>query len=143
MQRCKQFDFKHPILFQASLFSNLPSTYRMGLSSRACQVYILHFKLFDVAKFVSGPFKDVVATALKLSNPTAQTVAFKVKTTAPRHYCVKPNCGVVQPNQSVLVDGKPLNSVLIQPCCRTYSSQTCDLPWSRFNYVLGHKSCME
>ena len=53
-----------------------------------------------------GPFKDVVATTLKLGNPTDRRVAFKVKTTAPRHYCVKPNSGVVNPNDTVNVDGR-------------------------------------
>lgn len=56
-----------------------------------------------------GPFKDVVTTTLKLGNPTEKMVAFKVKTTAPRHYCVKPNSGLVKPNDSVNVD------VMLQP----------------------------
>lgn len=57
----------------------------------------------------TGPFKDVVATTLTLTNPIAKPVAFKVKTTAPRHYCVKPNCGTVPPNESVNV------GVMLQP----------------------------
>ena len=56
--------------------------------------------------FVPGPFKDVVTTTLSLTNPTEKTVTFKVKTTAPRHYCVKPNSGLVKPNECVNVDGK-------------------------------------
>ena len=47
-----------------------------------------------------------MTTTLKLGNPTEKMVAFKVKTTAPRHYCVKPNSGLVKPNDSVNVDGK-------------------------------------
>eukprot|EP00794_Sanderia_malayensis_P019034 gene19034-20947_t len=56
-----------------------------------------------------GPFKDVVTTTLKLTNPTDRMVTFKVKTTAPRHYCVKPNSGVVSPKDTVNVD------VMLQP----------------------------
>eukprot|EP00002_Diphylleia_rotans_P001824 TRINITY_DN1105_c0_g1_i4.p1 TRINITY_DN1105_c0_g1~~TRINITY_DN1105_c0_g1_i4.p1 ORF type:complete len:294 (-),score=70.61 TRINITY_DN1105_c0_g1_i4:664-1545(-) len=32
---------------------------------------------------------------MKLSNMTGQSVAFKIKTTAPRRYCVRPNSGVL------------------------------------------------
>uniref|UniRef100_A0A8C6RXY1 MSP domain-containing protein n=1 Tax=Nannospalax galili TaxID=1026970 RepID=A0A8C6RXY1_NANGA len=40
-----------------------------------------------------GPFTDVT-TNLKSGNPTDRNVCFKVKTTAPRRYCVWPNSGV-------------------------------------------------
>uniref|UniRef100_A0A8C2M6Z1 MSP domain-containing protein n=1 Tax=Cricetulus griseus TaxID=10029 RepID=A0A8C2M6Z1_CRIGR len=40
-----------------------------------------------------GPFTDVVTTNLKLGNPTDRNVCFKVKTTALRRYCVRPNSG--------------------------------------------------
>lgn len=53
-----------------------------------------------------GPFTDVVTTTLKLSNPTDRNVCFKVKTTAPRRYCVRPNSGVIEAGTSVNVSGK-------------------------------------
>ncbi|XP_066558224.1 vesicle-associated membrane protein-associated protein B/C isoform X2 [Amia ocellicauda] len=56
-----------------------------------------------------GPFTDVVTTALKLSNPTDRNVCFKVKTTAPRRYCVRPNSGVIDAGTSINV------SVMLQP----------------------------
>ncbi|KAK3575203.1 hypothetical protein QTP86_020894 [Hemibagrus guttatus] len=56
-----------------------------------------------------GPFTDVVTTSLKLSNPTDRNVCFKVKTTAPRRYCVRPNSGVIEAGTSVNV------SVMLQP----------------------------
>lgn len=46
---------------------------------------------------------------LTLTNNASQKVAFKVKTTAPKRYCVKPNAGTLGPNDSVHVD------VLLQP----------------------------
>ena len=55
---------------------------------------------------ISGPFTDVVTADLKLSNPSEKRVCFKVKTTAPKRYCVRPNSGIIEPNQSVSVAGK-------------------------------------
>nr|XP_034338401.1 vesicle-associated membrane protein/synaptobrevin-binding protein isoform X3 [Crassostrea gigas] len=56
-----------------------------------------------------GPFTDVVTAELKLSNPSEKRVCFKVKTTAPKRYCVRPNSGIIEPNQSVSV------AVMLQP----------------------------
>lgn len=50
-----------------------------------------------------GPFEEVVPSKLELSNPSEQPVSFKVKTTAPRRYCVRPNSGVIKPNSKVSV----------------------------------------
>lgn len=56
-----------------------------------------------------GPFKDVVTTILKLTNPSNEVLCFKVKTTAPKRYCVRPNCGLIKPDESVNV------AVMLQP----------------------------
>ncbi|XP_056130473.1 vesicle-associated membrane protein-associated protein B/C [Lampris incognitus] len=56
-----------------------------------------------------GPFSDMVTTTLKLSNPTDRNVCFKVKTTAPRRYCVRPNSGIIDAGTSINV------SVMLQP----------------------------
>ncbi|XP_050954532.1 vesicle-associated membrane protein-associated protein A [Labeo rohita] len=56
-----------------------------------------------------GPFTDVVTTNLKLRNPSDKRVCFKVKTTAPRRYCVRPNSGIVDPGATVTI------SVMLQP----------------------------
>nr|CAB3267595.1 vesicle-associated membrane protein-associated protein B-like [Phallusia mammillata] len=56
-----------------------------------------------------GPFTDVVTSQLKLKNPSHQRVCFKVKTTAPKRYCVRPNSGFVDPGATVSV------SVMLQP----------------------------
>lgn len=53
-----------------------------------------------------GPFDHVVTSILKVSNPTTdRRICFKVKTTAPKRYCVRPNSGVIEPRQSVEVQG--------------------------------------
>ncbi|KAL0613803.1 LOW QUALITY PROTEIN: Vesicle-associated membrane protein-associated protein A, partial [Plecturocebus cupreus] len=57
----------------------------------------------------TGPFTDVVTTNLKLRNPSDRKVCFKVKTTAPRRYCVRPNSGIIDPGSTVTV------SVMLQP----------------------------
>uniref|UniRef100_A0A8B9J9F8 Vesicle-associated membrane protein-associated protein A n=1 Tax=Astyanax mexicanus TaxID=7994 RepID=A0A8B9J9F8_ASTMX len=56
-----------------------------------------------------GPFTDVVTANLKLTNPSDKKVCFKVKTTAPRRYCVRPNSGAIDPGASIII------SVMLQP----------------------------
>ncbi|XP_048019157.1 VAMP (vesicle-associated membrane protein)-associated protein A, like isoform X1 [Megalobrama amblycephala] len=56
-----------------------------------------------------GPFTDVVTANLKLKNPSDRKVCFKVKTTAPRRYCVRPNSGIIEPGATLTI------SVMLQP----------------------------
>ncbi|TFY74389.1 hypothetical protein EWM64_g9623 [Hericium alpestre] len=49
------------------------------------------------------PLTQNVKRALAISNPNAQPVAFKVKTTAPKLYCVRPNSGRVEPGETAEV----------------------------------------
>ncbi|XP_064599089.1 vesicle-associated membrane protein/synaptobrevin-binding protein-like [Liolophura sinensis] len=56
-----------------------------------------------------GPFTDVVTANLTLTNPTMSRVCFKVKTTAPKRYCVRPNSGLLEPGKAVSV------AVMLQP----------------------------
>ena len=56
-----------------------------------------------------GPFTDVVTTQLKLTNTTDRPALFKIKTTAPKSYCVRPNSGVIEAGQSAAI------SVMLQP----------------------------
>ncbi|CAG2165545.1 unnamed protein product, partial [Oppiella nova] len=43
-----------------------------------------------------GPFTVVVTSYLKLRNPCERRVCFKLKTTAPKRYCVRPNVGHIE-----------------------------------------------
>ncbi|KAL4723648.1 phosphatidylinositol-binding protein scs2 [Fusarium chlamydosporum] len=54
------------------------------------------------------PFTTEVSQILTLRNPNPTPVAFKVKTTAPKQYCVRPNAGRIEAGQSFDV------SVLLQ-----------------------------
>ncbi|XP_020329454.1 vesicle-associated membrane protein-associated protein A-like [Oncorhynchus kisutch] len=56
-----------------------------------------------------GPFTEVITTNLKLKNPSDRRVCFKVKTTAPRRYCVRPNSGIIDAGATVTI------SVMLQP----------------------------
>ncbi|CAD7077389.1 unnamed protein product [Hermetia illucens] len=47
-----------------------------------------------------GPFTKPVTTHMRLTNPTEHTILFKIKTTAPRKYCVRPNFGSLSPDDS-------------------------------------------
>jgi len=49
------------------------------------------------------PFTQEVSQVLKLKNPHSDPVAFKVKTTAPKQYCVRPNSGRIEAGSSVEV----------------------------------------
>jgi hypothetical protein len=74
----------------------------------AKQDQILTLEPQSELKFV-GPFTSVVASDLHLTNPSSRRVLFKVKTTAPKRYCVRPNSGIIEPNSRVSV------SVMLQP----------------------------
>ncbi|KAK3114552.1 phosphatidylinositol-binding protein scs2 [Teratosphaeriaceae sp. CCFEE 6253] len=54
------------------------------------------------------PFTHEVSQVLRLHNPHSDPVAFKVKTTAPKQYCVRPNSGRIEAGRDVEV------SVLLQ-----------------------------
>ena len=53
-----------------------------------------------------GPFTAVQTSNIKLVNPSEDRITFKVKTTAPKRYCVRPSCGIVEPSDTVTVAGK-------------------------------------
>nr|GMD94225.1 vesicle-associated protein 2-1-like [Ipomoea batatas] len=55
---------------------------------------------------------------LKVSNTTENNVAFKVKTTSPKKYFVRPNTGVIQPWDSCFIRGAPLElAILFRHVC--------------------------
>jgi len=49
------------------------------------------------------PFTGEVTQTLKIKNPNHTPVAFKVKTTAPKQYCVRPNSGLIEPGDEIVV----------------------------------------
>ncbi|KAF9693518.1 hypothetical protein EKO04_008218 [Ascochyta lentis] len=49
------------------------------------------------------PFQQEVSQTLRLKNPHSDPIAFKVKTTAPKQYCVRPNSGRIEPGRDVEV----------------------------------------
>ncbi|KAJ2896429.1 phosphatidylinositol-binding protein scs2 [Coemansia aciculifera] len=55
------------------------------------------------------PFKAATQDVLRLTNKNNSPVAFKVKTTAPKQYCVRPNAGRIEPGDGVKVE------VVLQP----------------------------
>ncbi|KAK2581317.1 hypothetical protein KPH14_008092 [Odynerus spinipes] len=49
-----------------------------------------------------GPFTGAPVTCyVKLINPTSHKVYFKIKTTAPKKYCVRPNSGALKPMEVI------------------------------------------
>lgn len=49
------------------------------------------------------PLTQLVKRSLTITNHNSQPIAFKVKTTAPKLYCVRPNSGRVEPGESLEV----------------------------------------
>ncbi|TEY33604.1 hypothetical protein BOTCAL_0674g00040 [Botryotinia calthae] len=47
------------------------------------------------------PFTTEVSQTLTIRNPNHSPVGFKVKTTAPKQYCVRPNSGRLEPGRSI------------------------------------------
>lgn len=56
-----------------------------------------------------GPFTETRTVVLTLTNMKDAPVCFKVKTTAPKQYCVRPNAGIVEPRSSADVQ------IMLQP----------------------------
>lgn len=53
-----------------------------------------------------GPFNHVSTTQLKLANSGNERLAYKIKTTAPKRYCVKPNSGYLDANTTANIQGR-------------------------------------
>lgn len=88
----------------------------------------------------SGLLEQDYTTYMKLTNPSEHTVLFKIKTTAPKKYCVRPNSGVLDPNskvdiaitpQAVLVDSneKHKHKFLVQSVIAPEGKTNIDQVW--------------
>lgn len=53
----------------------------------------------------TGPLTQVTKELLLVTNNNDDPVMFKVKTTAPKQYCVRPNAGRIEPKSQVEVQG--------------------------------------
>ncbi|XKL59901.1 hypothetical protein PGB90_000917 [Kerria lacca] len=62
------------------------------------QEQILIIEPTNELKF-KGPFTAPVTSYIKLRNPSEHKVCFKIKTTAPKKYCVRPNSGILDPQK--------------------------------------------
>ncbi|CAN1188757.1 Vesicle-associated protein 1-2 [Linum perenne] len=73
----------------------------------------------------SFELKKQISSSLQLSNKSDNYVAFKVKTTNPKKYCVRPNTGVVPPRSACDVIGVSLALALALAliCCSTMMAQ--------------------
>lgn len=65
------------------------------------QLIIIVFYCF----FSLGPFTEPVQTVMILKNLCERKVAFKIKTTAPKRYCVRPNCGDLAAKETTEISG--------------------------------------
>jgi len=58
--------------------------------------------------FASGSFTEPISVELKLINPSKKRLSYKIKTTSPKAYTVRPASGTVGPNGKTVVIGKSL-----------------------------------
>ena len=98
----------------------------------------------------TGPFDHVVTSILKISNPSAERrLCFKVKTTAPKRYCVRPNSGTIEPKNFVDVQGMSYSvSLLISIFCWSINfliaySTLCLEPWRPKTSIHGTTSFVQ
>lgn len=56
-----------------------------------------------------GPFSEPTQTTMRLTNPSDNWICFKVKTTAPKKYYVRPTCGELRPHSHIDIQ------VILQP----------------------------
>lgn len=74
-----------------------------------------------------GPFTVPTTSLLKLANPSDKRVCFKIKTTAPKRYCVRPNAGILEPGNSISIAGKIIHCArdinMVKADCMHYSKQ--------------------
>lgn len=73
------------------------------------QPFSLYIEPDEAITFKGNFTRETVSSNLDLTNPISIPVAFKVKTTAPRRYCVRPNSGIIQPEQTTNV------RIILQP----------------------------
>ena len=71
-----------------------------------------------------------IPVTLSLHNPGNETIAFKVKTTAPKKYCVRPSSGVVEPTGTKVIQVyTSSNACVVVGCC---IPPECLLPIKKF-----------
>ena len=90
----------------------------------------------------TGPFNEIVSSEIVVKNFSKKTVGFKVKTTAPKQYCVRPNCGYVEPGKSVVITS---NLDMFNFCLIKITFNFCIFvkdSKSQASYLLERKCCM-
>ncbi|CAL9735695.1 vesicle-associated membrane protein-associated protein Scs2p [Monosporozyma servazzii] len=95
----------------------------------------------DVLEY-NPPLTEQSTEYATISNNSSDTIAFKVKTTAPKYYCVRPNAAVVAPGETVQIQviflGLPEEPKLDSKCKDKFLVITLPAP-----HDLGDKSVAE
>ena len=64
----------------------------------------LQFSQEGVMKFSKGDGKPLYNSILEITNTHDQNVAYKIQTTTPKKFMVKPSAGIVAPNRTIIVE---------------------------------------
>ena len=73
---------------------------------RMLDMFLSRLRVFN--RYHTGPFNTTVKEILNVTNPSGLKVAFKVKTTSPKLYCVRPNAGILEPHETKEIQGSVL-----------------------------------
>ena len=87
-------------MFQSAWFTSVYNNKKTKMSGKSEQILIIEPPM---ELSFRGPFTQPVTSSLKLKNPSDRPVCYKIKTTAPQQYCVKPNSGVIEPQDEMVV----------------------------------------
>ncbi|KAI4105345.1 MAG: hypothetical protein L6R37_002795 [Teloschistes peruensis] len=102
------------------------------------------------------PFTHEVTQLLRLRNPGTEPIAFKVKTTAPKQYCVRPNSGKIDVGRDIEVqvllqamkedpppDARCRDKFLVQTVALSRDSDTTNVPAIWQNIEKANKSSIQ
>lgn len=80
-----------------------PENIKLRLTKENLQIDSMSIEIDPRELCFQRPLTTEVSQTLKITNPNSTAVAFKVKTTAPKQYCVRPNSGRIEPGGDVKV----------------------------------------
>ena len=100
------FGFPNNYILQSLLEKQLEINESKNFNSNQAPLLVIEPQ--HKLKFV-GPFTTPVATVMTLKNPSDRKICFKIKTSAPKCYYVKPNVGLIGAGKEVQI------AVILQP----------------------------
>lgn len=93
------------------------ATTKKKQTNNQCYLWQTHSLFLPNSPNTIGPFNQAITSHMGLKNPTDKPILFKIKTTAPKRYCVRPNSGLLEPNNYIEVGSKCNIFFELHLCC--------------------------